>query len=111
MVQELSPELSTNGYGIVTLVTASYVLQAFRAPSGIQFFVTADLHTENLPQFLVSTFLSDPILRHIKSWPNTHPMISAVQCNAIDQVICYNKSLTMILSYFCLYPSFVFIYP
>lgn len=54
LVQQLSPERSVLGYGIVTLVTASYMLQAFRAPSGVQFFVTADLRTENLAYFLVS---------------------------------------------------------
>lgn len=51
MVQQLSPEKSQ--HGIVTLVTASYVLQAYRPMSGIQFFVTADLKTENLSAFLV----------------------------------------------------------
>lgn len=65
LVQELSPERSTFGYGIVTLVTSTYTLQAFRAASGVQFFVTADVNTENLGQFLVSLFnvffLSRPI--------------------------------------------------
>lgn len=54
LVQQLSPERSDSGYGIVTLVTGSYVLEAFRAASGVQFFLTADLNTENLPLFLVS---------------------------------------------------------
>lgn len=54
LVQELSPERSMFGYGIVTLLTSTYTLQAFRAASGVQFFVTADVNTDNLGQFLVS---------------------------------------------------------
>lgn len=57
LVQELSPERSTFGYGIVTLVTSTYTLQAFRAASGVQFFVTADVNTENLGQFLREVYV------------------------------------------------------
>lgn len=53
LVQQLSPESSDYGFGIVTLETASYVLQAYRPDTGVQFFVTADLRTEHLAQFLV----------------------------------------------------------
>lgn len=52
LVEQLSPERSVFGYGIVKLVTASYVLQAFRAASGVQFFITADLKSDNLDQLL-----------------------------------------------------------
>lgn len=53
LVQQLSPEPSDHGFGIVTMQTASYVLQAYRPETGVQFFVTADLKTENLASFLV----------------------------------------------------------
>ena len=53
LVQQLSPESSPHGYGIQTMETASYVLQAYRPETGVQFFVTADLKTENLMGFLV----------------------------------------------------------
>ena len=55
LVQQLSPEPSYQGYGIEVLETTSYVLQAFQPQTGVQFFVTADLKTENLGGFLVST--------------------------------------------------------
>lgn len=54
LVQQLSPEPCPHGYGIETLETASYVLQAYRPETGVQFFVTADLKTDNLMSFLVS---------------------------------------------------------
>ncbi len=53
LVQQLAPVPSQHGFGIKTLETASYILQAFRADTGVQFFVTADLRTENLASFLV----------------------------------------------------------
>lgn len=53
LVQQLSPETSNHGFGIVTLKTEAYVLQAYRPETGVQFFVTADLKTENLASFLV----------------------------------------------------------
>lgn len=53
LVQQLSPERSNHGFGIQTLKTPSYVLQAYRPETGVQFFVTADLKTENLSTFLV----------------------------------------------------------
>lgn len=53
LVQQLSPEPSDHGFGIVTMQTASYILQAYRPETGVQFFVTADLKTENLASFLV----------------------------------------------------------
>lgn len=67
LVQELSPErCSVSAYGIVTLVTSSYVLQAFRAASGVQFFVTADLNTQNLSQFLAQVYIlySDYVMKN-----------------------------------------------
>lgn len=57
LVQQLSPERSDHGFGIVTLKTAAYVLQAYRPETGVQFFVTADLKTENLAVFLVRWIL------------------------------------------------------
>lgn len=57
LVQELSPERSMFGYGIVTLLTSTYTLQAFRAASGVQFFVTADVNTDNLGQFLREVYV------------------------------------------------------
>jgi Sybindin-like family len=71
LVQQLSPVASQHGYGIETLETASYVLQAYRPETGVQFFVTADLRTENLRGFLVSILTSirdhlDPVGR--KHW-------------------------------------------
>lgn len=53
LVQQLSPEPSTHGYGIELLQTGSYVLQAYRAETGVLFFVTADPKTEGLMDFLV----------------------------------------------------------
>lgn len=58
LVQQLSPEPSKHGFGIVTLETESYVLQAYRPETGVQFFVTADLKTENLAAFLVSLWFA-----------------------------------------------------
>lgn len=52
LVQQLSPVSSAYGFGIETLETDSYVLQAYRPDTGVQFFVTADLKTENLAGFL-----------------------------------------------------------
>lgn len=57
LVQQLSPEPSTYGYGIEMLQTDSYVLQAYRAETGVQFFVTADLKTDGLMEFLVSNLV------------------------------------------------------
>jgi len=57
LVQQLSPEKSRRGgYGIRMLATSSYVLQAYRAETGVQFFVTADLKTDNLMDFLVRIY-------------------------------------------------------
>lgn len=56
LVQQLSPEPSNHGFGIVMFETASYVLQAYRPETGVQFFVTADLRSENLAAFLVCTY-------------------------------------------------------
>jgi hypothetical protein len=53
LVQQLAPISSPHGFGIETLETASYVLQAYRAETGVQFFVTADPRSENLAEFLV----------------------------------------------------------
>lgn len=62
LVQQLSPEKSKRGgYGIRMLTTSSYVLQAYRAETGVQFFVTADLKTDNLMEFLVRTSLFLPM--------------------------------------------------
>jgi hypothetical protein len=55
LVQQLAPIASPFGFGIETLETGSYVLQAYRPATGVQFFVTADLRTENLAGFLVSS--------------------------------------------------------
>ncbi|PXF42788.1 Trafficking protein particle complex subunit 4 [Gracilariopsis chorda] len=57
LVQQLSPEPSDHGFGIVTLETESYVLQAYRPETGVQFFVTADLKTENLAAFLRDVYV------------------------------------------------------
>lgn len=56
LVQQLSPEASDHGFGIVTLKTAAYVLQAYRPETGVQFFVTADLKTDSLAAFLVCVY-------------------------------------------------------
>lgn len=53
LVQQLSPEPSDHGFGIEMMETASYVLHAYRPDTGVQFFVTADLKTDNLATFLV----------------------------------------------------------
>lgn len=53
LVQQLSPEPSNHGFGIETLQTGSYVLQAYKPETGVQFFATADLKTEHLSSFLV----------------------------------------------------------
>jgi Sybindin-like family len=53
LVQQLAPLPSQHGFGIETLETASFVLHAYRPETGVQFFVTADLRTENLTAFLV----------------------------------------------------------
>ncbi|CDF41355.1 unnamed protein product [Chondrus crispus] len=57
LVQQLSPEPSDHGFGIVTMQTASYILQAYRPETGVQFFVTADLKTENLASFLRDVYV------------------------------------------------------
>lgn len=56
LVQQLSPEFPTPfGFGIVALVTDDFALEAFKSASGVQFFVTADLHdSDTLAIFLVS---------------------------------------------------------
>lgn len=60
LVQQLSPVTSAHGYGIEMLETGSYVLHAFRAETGVQFFVTADLKTEHLMEFLVRSVVFPP---------------------------------------------------
>lgn len=56
LVQQLSPEFPTPyGFGIVSLITDDFALEAFKSASGVQFFVTADLHDKDLlAVFLVS---------------------------------------------------------
>lgn len=53
LANQLAPVASTHGFGIEVLETASYVLQAYRSKTGVQFFVTADPQSENLAAFLV----------------------------------------------------------
>jgi Sybindin-like family len=53
LANQLAPVASTQGFGIEVLETASYVLQAYRSKTGVQFFVTADPRSENLAGFLV----------------------------------------------------------
>lgn len=68
LVQQLSPEFSTpQGYGIVSLLTDDFALEAFKAASGVQFFATADLQdAENLALFLVCHFRRSKFLTFLK---------------------------------------------
>lgn len=61
LVQQLSPVISKHGFGIETLETGSFVLQAYRAETGVQFFVTADLKAESLNNFLVRWTDHEPV--------------------------------------------------
>lgn len=61
LANQLAPVASTHGFGIEILETASYVLQAFRSKTGVQFFVTADPQSENLAAFLVRASVSEPL--------------------------------------------------
>lgn len=64
LVASLSP--TGGGGGIRQLQTGTYVLHAFRADTGVQFFVTADLDTEGLTEFLreVYAIYSDYVLKN-----------------------------------------------
>lgn len=58
LANQLAPVASTHGFGIEVLETASYVLQAYRSKTGVQFFVTADPQSENLAAFLVCVLVA-----------------------------------------------------
>jgi hypothetical protein len=79
LVQQLSPLRSQHGFGIETLETSSYVLQAYRPETGVQFFVTSDLRTDNITAFLVRNYIAlriERITRHLTPFPRSLPSLT-----------------------------------